>query len=555
MTNKRQELIEQLEKNILVLDGAMGSMIQTYQLKEEDFRTDRFADHHIPLQGNNDLLSITQPQIIKAIHKAYLEAGADIIETNTFSATSISQADYDLSDVAYEINYASAVIARAAVDEFMAREAQTNGQTFRPRYVAGALGPTTRAASISPDINDPGQRNITFDELRDAYYTATEGLVKGGVDILLIETIFDTLNAKAAIYACLQYFEDHDVEIPLMISGTITDASGRTLSGQTTEAFWYSVSHARPLIIGLNCALGAEMMRPYIQTLSRVADTYTSLYPNAGLPNEFGEYDDTPEHMAAVHRTFAEEGFTNVVGGCCGSTPEHIKAIAAAVRDVTPRKIPTIEPYCRLSGLEPLVITPETNFVNIGERTNVTGSRKFARLILNEQYEEALSVARQQVENGAQMMDVNMDEGMLDAVAAMTRFMNLVASEPDIARVPMVLDSSKFEVIEAGLKCVQGKAVVNSISLKEGEEKFIAEARIVRKYGAGRDRHGLRRKWTGRNGRAQVRHRQASLRYPDRKSRVRFPGHHFRSQHLRRRHRYRRTQRLRCRLLRRRRND
>ena len=477
--NKTLELQHALASRILIFDGAMGSMIQTYGLQEADFRGERFADHDILLQGNNDLLSLTQPHIIQAIHHAYLEAGADIICTNTFSATVISQADYSLEHVAYEINYASAQVAQAAIAEFRAANPDST-----PRYVAGALGPTNRTASLSPDVNDPGYRNVTFDLLKEAYYTAVDGLIQGGADILLIETIFDTLNAKAAIFACLQYFEDHDLERPIMISGTITDASGRTLSGQTTEAFWYSVMHARPLCVGLNCALGADEMRPYIQTLSQIADTFTHLYPNAGLPNEFGEYDDTPEHMAQVLGDFARAGFVNLVGGCCGSTPEHIKAIAEAVRDIAPRPIPEVEPYLRLSGMEPLVITPETNFVNIGERTNVTGSRQFARLIKRDDYEAALTVARQQVENGAQMMDVNMDEGMLDAIAAMTRFLNLVAAEPDIARVPLVLDSSNWDVIEAGLKCVQGKPIINSISMKEGEAKFIEQAKLARKYGA-----------------------------------------------------------------------
>ncbi len=476
--NKTLELQHALASRILIFDGAMGSMIQTYGLQEEDFRGTRFADHDVLLQGNNDLLSLTRPDIIEAIHYAYLESGADIICTNTFSATVISQADYSLEDVAREINEASARVARQAIERFRADYPDST-----PRYVAGALGPTNRTASLSPDVNDPGYRNVTFDVLKEAYYTAVDGLIHGGADILLIETIFDTLNAKAAIFACLQYFEDHDLERPIMISGTITDASGRTLSGQTTEAFWYSVMHARPLCVGLNCALGADEMRPYIQTLSQIADTFTHLYPNAGLPNEFGEYDDTPEHMAKVLADFARAGFINLVGGCCGSTPEHIKAIADAVRDITPRSIPDVDPYLRLSGMEPLVITPETNFVNIGERTNVTGSRQFARLIKNDDYEAALTVARQQVENGAQMMDVNMDEGMLDAIAAMSRFLNLVAAEPDIARVPLVLDSSNWDVIEAGLKCVQGKPIINSISLKEGEAKFIEQAKLARKYG------------------------------------------------------------------------
>ncbi|MDA0242284.1 MAG: methionine synthase [Chloroflexi bacterium] len=483
-----------LSQRILLLDGGMGTMIQTYQLREADYRGTRLADHPSPLQGNNDLLSITQPDIIRAIHLAYLEAGADIIETNTFNANVISQADYGLEELAFELNYASAVLARQAVDKFA--EGQRGGgaeeiqsairipQSAFPKFVAGALGPTNRTASLSPDVNDPGYRNTSFEALRAAYYTAVDGLVQGGVDLILIETIFDTLNAKAAIFACMEYFDDKGTRLPIMISGTITDASGRTLSGQTTEAFWHSVMHAQPLIVGLNCALGADAMRPYLQTLSRIAPTYTSIYPNAGLPNEFGEYDDSPANMARVLREFAEEGLFNIVGGCCGTTPDHIRAIAEAMVGVAPRPLPTVEPHLRLSGLEPLVITPETNFVNIGERTNVTGSRRFAKLILNGQYDEALTVARQQVESGAQMMDVNMDEGMLDAEAAMVRFLNLVAAEPDIARVPVVLDSSKWEVIEAGLRCVQGKSIVNSISLKEGEAKFLEQAKLVRRYGA-----------------------------------------------------------------------
>lgn len=476
---KTNQLKQALQNRILILDGGMGTMIQTYHLQEKDYRGTRFANHPSPLQGNNDLLALTQPEILKAIHTAYLTAGADIIETNTFNANAISLADYNMSDLAFELNLVSAQLVRQACDEFMAQNPAAG-----PKFVAGALGPTNRTASISPDVNDPGARNTSFDELREAYYTAVDGLIKGGVDLILIETIFDTLNAKAAIFAVLQYFDDHQLELPIMISGTITDASGRTLSGQTTAAFWHSMMHARPLIVGLNCALGADMMRPYIQELSNIADTYTSLYPNAGLPNEFGEYDDSPENMARVLREFAEEGLLNVVGGCCGTTPDHIRAIAQALKDATPRPLPYVEPHLRLSGLEPLVITPETNFVNIGERTNVTGSRKFAKHILNGEYEAGLAIARQQVESGAQMMDVNMDEGMLDAEAAMTRFLNLIASEPDIARVPLVLDSSKWSVIEAGLKCVQGKPVVNSISLKEGEAKFIEQAKLVRRYGA-----------------------------------------------------------------------
>jgi 5-methyltetrahydrofolate--homocysteine methyltransferase len=430
------------------------------------------------LQGNNDLLVLTQPDIIRAIHLAYLEAGADLIETNTFNANRISQADYGLQSLAYEMNVAAARLAREARDEMERRDPS------RPRFVAGALGPTNRTASISPDVNDPGYRNVTFEELAGTYAEAARGLVDGGADLLLVETIFDTLNAKAAIFGVTRYFEEAGIELPLMISGTITDASGRTLSGQTTEAFYYSIMHARPLIAGLNCALGAEAFRDHTYALSQVAATYTHIYPNAGLPNEFGEYDDTPEYMAGVLRDYATEGLLNVVGGCCGTTPAHIRAFAEAVRDLPPRPIPEVAPYARLSGLEPLVIAPETNFVNIGERTNVTGSRRFAKLILNDDYAAALDVARQQVESGAQMIDINMDEGMLDAEAAMERFLKLVAAEPDISRVPVMIDSSKWSVIEAGLKWVQGKSVVNSISLKEGEGEFLRQARLARRYGA-----------------------------------------------------------------------
>jgi 5-methyltetrahydrofolate--homocysteine methyltransferase len=478
--NRSELLKEHLGQRILVLDGAMGTMIQTYQLSEADFRGERFADHHKDVQGNNDLLNLTQPAIIRAIHLAYLEAGADIIETNTFNATAISQADYDMDHLGYEMNLAAAQLATQARDEFEGKQPTPK----RSRFVAGALGPTNRTASISPDVNDPSIRNVTFDQLAKAYAEATRGLMDGGVDLLLVETIFDTLNAKAAIFAIKSVFEEKGRSLPIMISGTITDASGRTLSGQTTEAFWNSIRHAEPLIVGLNCALGAGAFREYIGEMARIADAYVSIYPNAGLPNEFGEFDDTPEYMSEVLGEYAKSGFVNVVGGCCGTTPTYIKQFAKVVRDLPPRAVPEISRLTRLSGLEPLNITPELNFVNIGERTNVTGSRRFARLILNGAYEEALSVARQQVENGAQMIDVNMDEGMLDAEAAMVKFLNLVATEPDIARVPIVIDSSKWSVIEAGLKCVQGKAVVNSLSLKEGEATFLAQARLARRYGA-----------------------------------------------------------------------
>lgn len=467
-----------LSSRILIIDGAMGTMIQTYQLTETDFRGKQFANHPIFLKGNNDLLCITQPHIISAIHHAYLTSGADIIETNTFGATSIALSDYQLSEFAAELNYQAAKIARAACDEIMQKTPE------KPRFVAGVIGPTNRTASISPDVNNPGARNITFDELLLSYTEAVDGLVRGGADIILIETIFDTLNAKAAIYAVKKYFDDHGIDLPIMISGTITDASGRTLSGQTIEAFWYSVMHAKPIAIGINCALGAEDMRPYIQTLSKIADTYVSVYPNAGLPNELGEYEQSPEKMSALLLEFAENGFINMVGGCCGTTPQHICAIAEKLAHCKPRIIPEIQPYCRLSGLEPLTIYPGSNFVNVGERTNVTGSAKFKKLILEKKYEEALQVARQQVDNGAQMIDINMDEAMLDTEVEMVTFLNLMASEPDISRVPVMVDSSKWSVIEAGLKCLQGKGIVNSISLKEGEAAFIACAKKILYYGA-----------------------------------------------------------------------
>lgn len=467
-----------LQERILVIDGAMGTMIQQYKLTEEDYRGSQLADFHKEIKGNNELLSLTQPKIIEAIHKAYLDAGADIIETNTFSANRISQADYDLQDMAYELSLASAKIAAKAVADY------TRKNPDKPRYAAGAFGPTTRSASISPDVNDPGARNVTFDDLREAYYEQARGMLDGGVDIFLVETIFDTLNAKAALYAIDQLFEERGVELPIMVSGTITDASGRTLSGQTAEAFLISMSHMPLLSIGLNCALGAEEMRPYLKTLSENANCFVSAYPNAGLPNEFGEYDQSAEEMREYIRDFAKSGFVNLIGGCCGTTPEHIQRMAEAVQGISPRRIPEIEPLTRLSGMEPLIIRPETNFINVGERTNVTGSRKFARLIRNEDYEEALSVARHQVEGGAQIIDVNMDEGLLDSKQAMVTFLNLMMAEPDIAKLPIMLDSSKFEVIEAGLKCVQGKSVVNSISLKEGEDAFLEQARICRRYGA-----------------------------------------------------------------------
>ncbi|MGN6608421.1 MAG: methionine synthase [Jatrophihabitans sp.] len=456
----------------------MGTMIQRHGFGEADYRGERFADWSSDVKGNSDLLSLTQPDAIRGIHRAYLEAGADLVETNTFSATRIAQADYGMQALAYELNLVGAQLARAEVDAAMAADPS------RPRYVAGALGPTNKTASISPDVNDPGARNVTYTELVEAYLEQANGLVDGGADVLLIETIFDTLNAKAAIFAVETLFEQRGRRWPVMISGTITDASGRTLSGQTTEAFWNSVSHARPLLVGLNCALGAREMRPYLAELARVADCFISCYPNAGLPNAFGEYDESPDITSATVREFAESGFVNVLGGCCGTTPDHIAAIARTVAGMTPRQPQPVPPATRLSGLEPLAITDESLFVNVGERTNITGSARFRKLIRDGDYGTALSVARQQVENGAQIIDINMDEGMIDGVAAMERFVKLVASEPDISRVPLMIDSSKFEVSEAGLQNTQGKPIVNSISLKEGEEKFRREAALCRKYGA-----------------------------------------------------------------------
>src|SRR5688572_1742069 len=469
-----------LRERILILDGAMGTMIQGYQLTEADYRGERFGDFAHDLKGNNDLLTLTQPHIIGEIHAQYLGAGADVIETNTFNSTAIAQADYHLEYLVYELNFEAAKLARGAADAY---EAKDGGS---PRYVAGALGPTNRTASISPDVNDPGFRNVRFDELVAAYSEAAGGLIDGGVDLLLLETIFDTLNAKAALFAIDQIFEARGIRLPLMISGTITDASGRTLSGQTPEAFWNSMRHARPFSVGLNCALGAKLMRPYIEEIAQVADTYVCAYPNAGLPNPLAPtgYDETPEQTAAFLRDFADAGFINIAGGCCGTTPDHIRAIAEALRGAAPRKIPEVERKTRLSGLEPLNIGDDSLFVNIGERTNVTGSKAFARLILAGDYPAALSVARQQVENGAQIIDVNMDEAMLDSKKAMTTFLNLIAAEPDISRVPVMIDSSKWEVIEAGLKCVQGKCVVNSISMKEGVPEFVRHAKLARRYGA-----------------------------------------------------------------------
>ncbi|MCH9724508.1 MAG: methionine synthase [Planctomycetes bacterium] len=473
-----EALYQAIQDRILILDGAMGTMIQNHKLKEADYRGERFADYHMDIAGNNDLLSLTQPEIIQGIHREYLEAGADILETNTFNGTQLSQSDYEMESLAHELNLASAQLARSVADEITAKTPD------KPRWVAGVLGPTSRTCSISPDVNDPGARNVTYDELVENYLESIDGLVKGGADLLLIETIFDTLNAKAAVFAVRTYFHREKIELPIMISGTITDASGRTLSGQTTEAFWNSLSHARPFSIGLNCALGATELRQYVKELSRVSDTYVSAHPNAGLPNEFGEYDQSAAEMAEIVDEFASSGFLNILGGCCGTTPTHIKAIADAMVKHSPRKIPEIEPALRLSGLEPFNVTKDSLFVNVGERCNVTGSARFKRLIKEDEYDTALEVALQQVQNGADIMDVNMDEGMLDSLAAMTSFLNLVATEPDIARVPVMVDSSKWDVIVAGLKCIQGKPIVNSISLKEGEAEFLEKARLCQLYGA-----------------------------------------------------------------------
>ena len=478
MSNRIEALRQQLSRRIMLLDGGMGTMIQSYKLSEQDFRGARFADWQSDLQGNNDLLVLTRPDVISEIHHAYLAAGADILETNTFNATTIAMADYHMESLSAEINFTAAKLARACADEWTAKTPD------RPRYVAGVLGPTNRTCSISPDVNDPAYRNVTFNQLVTAYRESTRALIEGGADLLMIETVFDTLNAKAAIFAIQSEQEALGVALPLMISGTITDASGRTLSGQTTEAFYNSLRHAEPLSFGLNCALGPDELRQYVADLSRLADSYVTAHPNAGLPNAFGEYDLDADIMAEQIGEWARAGFLNIVGGCCGTTPQHIAAMARAVDGVAPRIVPTLPVACRLSGLEPLNIGADSLFVNVGERTNVTGSAKFKRLIKEEKYNEALDVARQQVESGAQIIDINMDEGMLDAEAAMVRFLNLIAGEPDIARVPIMIDSSKWEVIEKGLQCIQGKGIVNSISMKEGVDAFIHHARLVRRYGA-----------------------------------------------------------------------
>jgi 5-methyltetrahydrofolate--homocysteine methyltransferase len=474
--DRSSELRDLLARRILILDGAMGTMVQKHGLGEADYRGARFVDHHVDLKGNNDLLSLKRPDVIGAIHAAYLEAGADIIETNTFNATRVSQAEYGLADLAYELNLTGARLAREVADKYSTPD--------KPRFVAGVLGPTSRTCSLSPDVNDPGFRNVTFDALVADYVEAARGLTEGGADILMVETIFDTLNAKAALYAIETYFDQAGRRWPIMISGTITDASGRTLSGQTAEAFWNSLRHARPLSFGLNCALGAKELRQYVEEIGRVADCFVSAHPNAGLPNAFGGYDETPQMLADELAQWAQDGLLNIAGGCCGTTPDHIRAIAEALKDVQPRRPASADFSLRLSGLEPCNIGADSLFVNVGERTNVTGSRAFARMILEGRLDDALTVARQQVENGAQVIDINMDEAMLDSQAAMVRFTNLIASEPDISKVPIMLDSSKWEVIEAGLKCVQGKGIVNSISMKEGETKFLAQAREARRLGA-----------------------------------------------------------------------
>ncbi len=476
--DRTAELSALLEQRLLILDGAMGTMIQRHGLQEADYRGARFADHPHDLKGNNDLLVLTQPAIIGGIHRGYLEAGADILETCTFNSTAVSQADYKLEPLVHELNFAGARLARVLCDEF------TAANPAKPRFVAGVLGPTSRTASISPDVNDPGFRNVTFEALVHDYLEAIKGLVEGGADILLVETVFDTLNAKAALFAIEQFFHNAGRRWPVMISGTITDASGRTLSGQTAEAFWNSLNHIQPLSFGLNCALGAKELRQYVEELSRVCDCYVSAHPNAGLPNAFGGYDETADMLANEIESWAKTGIVNIVGGCCGTSPDHIRAIAERVAAVNPRKVPKIEKKLRLSGLEAFNIGADSLYVNVGERTNVTGSKAFARMVLEGRYDDALAVARQQVENGAQVIDINMDEAMLDSIAAMDRFLKLIASEPDISRVPIMIDSSKWEVIEAGLKCIQGKGIVNSISMKEGEAKFIEQAKLARRYGA-----------------------------------------------------------------------
>ena len=537
-----------LTERILVLDGAMGTWMQGHGLSEADYRGTRLADHAHDLRGNHDILCLTYPDVVRDAHDAHLRAGADILKTNTFTATSISQSDYGTQDFAFDINKAGAAIARAAAD------AQTEQTPDRPRFVAGSIGPTNRTASISPDVNDPGARNVTFDELAAAYGEAARGLIAGGVDALLIETVFDTLNCKAAIYGILQLFEAQGA-VPLMISATITDRSGRTLSGQTASAFWHSVSHANPLSVGLNCALGARDLRQYVQEMGAAAWVPVSVHPNAGLPNAFGGYDDTPEQMAQEIGEFASSGLVNLVGGCCGTTPDHIAAIAGAVAGAAPRVVPERDRHCHLSGLEPLLFGEVTGFVNVGERTNVSGSARFAKLIRGNDFDAALDVARQQVAGGAQVIDVNMDDAMLDSEEAMETFLKLVASEPDISRVPVMIDSSKFSVIEAGLKCVQGRSVVNSISLKEGEAPFIEQARKVRRYGAAVVVMGVRRARPGRQPRPHGGDLHPVVPRAHRAGRDAARGHHLRSQHFSHRHRNRRAFEFLPRLLRRRHGD
>ncbi|TXT17011.1 MAG: 5-methyltetrahydrofolate--homocysteine methyltransferase [bacterium] len=476
MADRTAELLAHSARRILILDGAMGTMIQRYGLAEADYRGERFKDWPRDLKGNNDLLLLTRPEVIREIHGQYLAAGADLLETNTFNANSVSMADYGMESLVHELNFEGARLAREVAEQYSTPD--------KPRFVAGVLGPTSRTLSISPDVNDPGYRNVTWDELVATYYEATDGLVQGGADLILIETVFDTLNAKAAVFAVKKYFDDTGHTRPIMISGTITDASGRTLSGQTAEAFWNSLAHAEPFSFGFNCALGAKELRQHIEEMAGKANCLISAHPNAGLPNAFGGYDETAAQMAAEIREWGQSGLLNIVGGCCGTTPEHIRAIHDAVADCAPRARPTIAPKLRVSGLEPYNLGAGDLFCNVGERTNVTGSAKFKRLIIDGNYDEALAIARQQVESGAQVIDINMDEAMLDGVAAMTRFLNLIASEPDIAKAPIMLDSSKWEIIEAGLKCVQGKPIINSISMKEGEAQFIEKAKLARRYGA-----------------------------------------------------------------------
>ncbi len=530
-SNTRAAFRELLQQRILVLDGAMGTMIQALKLDEEGYRGARFDAWNREVRGNNDLLNLSRPDAVRDIHLAYFRAGADIVSTNTFSSTKIAQADYGMEGIAYELNHAGATLAREAA-------AAAEKEDGRKRFVAGALGPTNRTASISPDVSNPGFRAISFDQLREAYGEQIKGLIDGGADLLLIETIFDTLNAKAAIYAIVEAGAERGVDLPVMISGTITDRSGRLLSGQTPAAFWNSVRHANPVTVGLNCALGAREMRAHIAELGRLADTFVCAYPNAGLPNEFGYYDESPEAMAELLGEFAAAGLVNVVGGCCGTTPDHIAAIAKAVAGQAPRAIPEVPRQLRLSGLEAFTLTPEIPFVNIGERTNVTGSAKFRKLITAGDYTSALSIAREQVENGAQIIDVNMDEGLLDSEAAMVTFLNLIAAEPDIARVPVMVNSSKFSVIEAGLKCLQGKPVVNSISMKERRGRLHRARQDRAPLRRRRGGDGVRRKRPGRHVRAQDGDLQTRLRHSGEHGRLSARGHHLRSEHLRHRHRH-----------------